>query len=92
MPQAMPETKGSNIFEFTVAQKDLDESLRVIRARAEGKCLIGQEPLGPRVKLTVILYSDTPERDAEGILADLSRSHVELHSYQAGGADAEIEF
>lgn len=92
MPEQKQKSKGQNIFEFTVENKDLEEARRVIRTKAEGKCLIGEEPLGNRVKLTVILYSDTPERDISDIIEDLGKSKVEIHRYEEGTAEREVDF
>lgn len=92
MPEEKQKSKGQNIFEFIVEKKDLEEARRVIRTKAEGKCLIGEEPLGNRVKLTVILYSDSPERDISDIMEDLGKSKIEIHHYRAGTAEMEVDF
>ena len=92
MTQPHSAAKKRDLYEFVVARHDKEQAIAVIQAKTGGQCLINAHDQGPNVKLTVILYSDTPEGDVENIMEAFGEAHLEVHSYQAGKVAMEDDF
>lgn len=91
MQQKNPEI-APNILQFLVEKSDLEEALRVIREKAQGKCFINTEEKGRQVLIDVVLYSDAAEGEVKELIQEIQEAKVEIRSYREGSADTQVDF